>query len=268
MDSQVVNELSAHYRQRTLRFTPKVLTQMGIRRDSVTLVLEEATLSCVPFEFSMDKGSLLTSMSDREIEHFLARKEAPTKLVIARHDHQSKKPEVFHTSCQLKAIVRPNNGSIYCLVQVQFVRLPHEIKEFLVTQFFQADQADSFVANLVDVPFLEQDVHHLFRSHHLVLKKQNAQGERLKILSYSVKEIRLFGEIQGAIPEEGEAVEFLPHQGDLNCLVQGICKKRTPYAELPGFYLLDISHTLTPGAILKLMKLAKVATTPFLAGKP
>jgi len=264
MDSLVVNELAAHYRSRVLRFTPEILGSFGFNRNSGMLELAGTSLSCIPYELSVGTASLLAVLSDGEVEHFLARKDSPSKLTLLRKIPDSEKPEVFYITAHLVDFQRPNPGSAYCVIHVQLVRLPHELKEMLVSHFFQVDQADAFVKNLNDALFAEEDIRAVFRTLHLTLIKENAVGERLKILSYSSKKLQVFGEITGTVPVVGEKTDWQPSRGDKDCQVTAVCTGIRTFPELPGFWLLDLDQVLSLGVVKKLMKYAKTAKTRFL----
>ena len=247
-----------------LRFTPKIFTLFGLHKNSVTLRLDGQNLASIPYELSVAKASLLAILNDREISHFKEALGLPAKLVVFRWYKDESNPETFHIPVKVDGFHRPNPDSAYCLVNLTLIRIPHELKELLVTHFFDADQADAFVSHLKDVPFRDDDIQAVFHSHYLSLQKERCLGEHLKILAFSVKSVRLFGEISGSVPAVGEKVEFLPHKGDQDCIVSGLCTDLRTFPELPGFFLMDVDQTLSLEVVKKLMKHTKKAGATYL----
>jgi hypothetical protein len=213
---------------------------------------------------AVGRADLLAVLSDGELDHFLARKDSPSKLILARKLAGDDKPQVFHIPVRLGGYQRPTPGSPYCLLNLHVVRMPHEIKEMLVTHFFQMDQADAFVANLAEVPFADEDLRDIFHGLHLSLIKDKASAEGLRILRYTPKTLRLFGEFTGVLPVVGEKLDFHPHYGDQDCPVSGTCTAVKSFPDLPGFLLVDLDQTLSLEVVKKLMKFAKTAKTPYL----
>jgi hypothetical protein len=264
MDSLVVNELASHYEKRILRLTPHLLSTFGLNRSSTTVEIGGQSLSCVPYAMALGKADLLAVLSDRELDLLLTRKDAPSKLMLARQFPGEEKPQVFHIPIRLGGFQRPTPGSPYCLLNASILRMPHEIKEMLVTHFFQVDQADAFVVNLAEVTFDDEDLRDIFHGVHLNLIKEKAVGEGLRILRFTPKTLRLFGEFTGVPPVVGEKLDLYPHHGDPNCPVSGTCTAIQTFPELPHFLLVDLEQTLSLEVVKKLMRYAKTAKTPYL----
>ena len=240
MDSRLVNQNAALWADRTLRLTPALFIQLGLVKKSIQLKVEEFSISCIPFDLSLTKASLLAFLSEKEIEFFKKFVTKPQKLSLTRISPYTGKPEVFFIVSRISAFRKNEGNSPYCFIDVVFQEPSLAFKEVLVGYFVESDEADRFFQAAPDSPLSAEQISAALGSLHLSLLKEACAGERLKILYLSPKRIRLFGELEGTLPAVGEVVELEPFEGDANCLMKGSCTELAPLADAPGFAYLGV----------------------------
>lgn len=259
MDTRIVNELAEGYKDRSLRLSPQVIQRLGIVKNSVQLRLDEFYVTSIPFELSLTAVKLLAILSEREIAFFEKMAGRPQKLAMSRTSPYSTKPVNFFIPVKVTAMRKPGTDSPYCFIECQVLGQPQELKEMLVAHFFEVDQAEKFVAESGDAELESEVVRAVLGSLHLSLIKEEAKAERLRILAFSPKRLRVFGEFEGALPAPGEELTLEPFEGDASCLVKGKCLEFLPYAEAPGFAALVLEQALTSPVAIKLMRAARKA---------
>jgi len=240
MDSRLVNQNAALWADRTLRLTPALFMQLGLVKKSIQLKVEEFSISCIPFDLSLAKASLLAFLSEKEIEFFRKFVTKPQKLSLTRISPYTGKPEVFFLVSRIVAFRKSEGNSPYCFIDVVFQEPSLAFKEVLVGYFVESDEADRFFQAAPDSPLSGEQISTALGSLHLSLLKEACIAERLKILYLSPKRIRLFGEFDGTLPTVGEVVELEPFEGDANCLMKGSCTEFAPLADAPGFAYLGV----------------------------
>ena len=240
MDSRLVNQNAALWADRTLRLNPALFMQLGLVKESIQLKVEEFSISCIPFDLSLSKASLLAFLSEKEIEFFRKFVAKPQKLSLTRISPYTGKPEVFFLVSRISVFRKNEGNSPYCFIDVVFQEPSLAFKELLVGYFAESDEADRFFQDAPDSPLSGEQIGAALGSLYLSLLKEACVGERLKILYLSPKRIRVFGEFEGTLPNSGEVVELEPFEGDSNCLMKGACTEFTPLADAPGFAYLGV----------------------------
>ena len=236
----MVNQHAAQWADRTLRLTPALFMQLGLVKKSIQLKVEEFSISCIPFDLSLTKASLLAFLSEKEIEFFKKFISKPQKLSLTRISPHTGKPEVFFIVSRISAFRKNEVNSPYCFIDVVFQEPSLAFKEVLVGYFAESDEADRFFQAAPDSPLSGEQILTALGSLHLSLLKEACDGERLKVLYLSPKRIRLFGEFEGTAPIVGEVVELEPFIGDTNCLMKGTCTELSPLADAPDFAYLGV----------------------------
>jgi hypothetical protein len=236
MDSRIVNEKAAAYRDRTIRLTPILFDRLGLVKKSLHLKIEEFTLSCIPFDLSLSKASLLAFLSEKEVGFFSAFAAKPQKFSVTWMSPYSSKPETFFLVCRILAFRKPDPATPYCFIDVEFVSGPLSFKELMVSYFYEADEAERFFNEAPEAELSAEQVEKALKSVHLSLLRDGVPaGRPLRIVSMTPRTLRVFGEFEGALPAVGSALEFEPAGGDLSCQLRGECVSAEPSAEAPGF---------------------------------
>jgi len=257
MDTRIVNELAQRYKDRVLRLTPELFSQLGILKNSINLRLDEFYVTCIPFDISLSGAKLLAILSDREIIFFEKMIGRPQKLALSRHSPYSTKPVNFYIPLRVTTIRKPDANTPYCFIETTFGPPPQELSEMLVSYFFEGEQAEKFFAESKDEDLSAQAIIEVLGSESLSLIKEGCDAERLKILSFSPKRLRVFGEIKGPLPAIGETLELEPFEGEAACLLLGTCVEMKAFTDAPGFYFLGIEQAFSMPVAIRLMKLAK-----------
>jgi hypothetical protein len=249
MDSRVVNEKAAVYADRTIRLTPVLFDRLGLVKKSLHLKIEEFAVSCIPFDLSLSKASLLAFLSEKEVSFFTGFASKPQKFSVTWKSPFSSKPETFFLNCRIAAFRKADPASPYCFIDVEFATVPLAFKELMVGYFADLDAAEQFFTESADAELSPEQIEAALKSSHMALLKDgNASGGSLRIVNLSVRTLRVFGEFEGALPAPGEIVEFEPVDGDLSCLLKGECSKAEPSSEAPGFGSLSVNLQFSPYA--------------------
>jgi hypothetical protein len=248
MDSQIVNEKSLAFKNRVLRLTPAQFDQLGLVKKHIHLKIEEFQLSCIPFDLSLTKASLLAFLSEKEIAFFKKFIDKPQKFYVSHKSPYSVKPVTFFLISKILSFRKIDPASPYCFIDVTFISVPLVFKELLVTYFMGNDESERFFAEAPDVPLSAEQVMKAFGSIHLSLMKDGCTAERLRIVGLSAKTLKVFGEFDGSIPAQNEIVEFEPFEGDSACILKGECTVFAPSTDSPGFGRLEVKLAFTPYA--------------------
>ena len=255
MDSRLVNAKAEEYSGRSVRLTPALIEQLGLEKRSSHLKIDEFYLSCVPFDLSLRKASLLSFLSESEVAFFSKLSGKAQKLSLTFMLPYAKKPATFFVLCDLKAFRKPAPPSPYCFIDVEFREAPLVLKEILVGYFAEADEAAKFYETAGDETLSLEQAAALFGGPRLALLKEGCEAGSLKVCSLSPRRLRVFGELEGLLPAAGEVVELEPCEGDSSCLVRGALVEHTPFAEAPGFAFLGIALEYSPRLHAKMRRL-------------
>lgn len=240
MDSRIVNEKAAAYKDRSIRLTPAVFDRLGLVKKSIHLRVEEFFISCVPFDLSLSKASLLAFLSEREVEFFKKFAAKAQKFSISWKSPYSTKPETFFIVCRIHAFRKPEASSPYCFIDIEFTTAPLTFNELLVTYFVELDEAEKFYNEAPDAELSADQIEKALKCVHVSLLKDGCAAERLKIVGMSAKAMRVFGEFEGTLPAVGETLEFEPSEGDCSYTLKGECSQAAPSSEAPGFASLTV----------------------------
>ncbi len=254
MDSKLVNAKAQEFASRSVRLTPALIAQLGLEKKSVQLRLDEFFLSCIPFDLSLTKASLLSFLSEAEVAFFSKMRDKAQKLSLTFALPYTSKPATFFILCSIKAFRKPAPNSPYCFVDVEFREAPLVLKEILVGYFLESDEAERFYQGSTDTALTAEQCLSIFDSGRLSILAEDSSRDRLKVCYLSPKRLRLFGEIEGQLPAIGAAIEFEPYEGDSSCLVRGIVRGITPLVEAAGFAFLDVELDYCPRLHAKMRK--------------
>ncbi|MCX7024447.1 MAG: hypothetical protein NT080_07495 [Spirochaetes bacterium] len=246
MDSRIVNEKAAMYKDRSVRLTPALFDQLRIDKKSIQLKVDEFFIACIPFELSLAKASLLAFLSEQETVFFEKYVGKNQKLSITWNPPYGTRSETFFLVSRVLCFRKPDPASPYCFIDVEFVSSPHALKEMLVTYFTELDEAERFFKEAADTPLSAEQVLAAFGSAHLTLIRDGCVAERLKIARCSPRKIRAFGEFEGTLPAPGDILDLEPFEGEGACLIRGKCDAFVPYAEAQGFAWLDLTLEFLP----------------------
>lgn len=255
MDSRLVNAKAEEYAERGLRLSPALIEQLGLEKKSVHLKMDEFYLSCLPFDLSLRKASLLAFLSESEVAFFAKLAGKAQKLSLTFMLPYAKKPATFFVLCDVKAFRKPAPPSPYCFIDVEFREVPLVLKEILVGHFLESDEAAKFYEASGDAPLALEAAAALFGSAQLSLLKDGCAADRLKVCALSPRRLRVFGEFEGSLPSIGETLEFEPCEGDSSCLARGACVEYAPFAEAPGFAFLSVELEYAPRLHAKMRRL-------------
>ncbi|MEI6387739.1 MAG: hypothetical protein WCQ50_13965 [Spirochaetota bacterium] len=254
MDSSIVNKKAIEYSDRVLRLTPAVIAQIGIIKQGIHLKIDEFFISCVPFDLSLGKASLLGTLSNREIEFFSSMIKRAHKLNLIFMIPSSKKPVNFFALSDILAFRKPNPDSPYCFIDVRFRETPFVLKEILVEYWNSSDESEFFFKDPTDVQIPPERFGLVFDHPHLVLLKEGVSSDRLRIVGLSKRLVRLFGEYEGPAVALGEQLDFEGSANGGPLSFQCICTVFKEEPELPGFSRLDAElqfNALLSARILK-----------------
>ncbi|MFA6505612.1 MAG: PilZN3 domain-containing protein [Treponemataceae bacterium] len=240
MDSRIVNAKAESYKDRSIRLTPVLFDRLGLVKKSIHLRVEEFSISCVPFDLSLTKASLLAFLSEREVDFFKKLPVKTNKFSVSWKSPYSTKPETFFIGCRIQTFRKPEGDSPYCFIDIEFMTAPLAFKELLVSYFVEVDEAERFYNEAPDAELSSEQIEKSFKCIHVSLMKEGCSAEHLKIIGLSSKSLRLFGELDGALPVQGEVLEFEPTEGDPSCLLKGECVQAAPSAEAPGFVSITV----------------------------
>lgn len=240
MDSRIVNKKALEFADRTVRLTPAVIQQLGLEKRSAHLKIEGFYISCIPFDLSLKKASLLAFLSDTEVKLFSEMAKKPQKLSLTFYLPYASKPATFFVLSDIHAFRKPPPPSPYCFIDVSFREAPLVLKEILVAHFMESDEAERFWKEAPDEALPLDGVQALLDSIHLTPLKEGSSMERLRVCALSPRRARLFGEFEGPPPAKGEILDFEPSEGDSACIVRGVCLEFRPYTEAPGFAFLEL----------------------------
>jgi hypothetical protein len=259
MDSKLVNAKAEEFVGRVVRLTPALMNQLGLEKRNSHLRVDEFFISCIPFDLSLKTASLLSVLSEAEIEFFAKLSSRPHKLSMTFSLPYTSKPASFFVICDIRSLHKPSPTSPYCFIDIEFREVPLVLKEILVGYFMDADEAERFFKEASDAPVGHEQVLAIFESPRLSLLKEDRAVDRLKVCYLSPRRIRVFGEFEGAAPAIGEAVEFEPCEGDSSCMVRAVCRTITPLPEVEGFAFLDADLEFTPRLFDKMRRAVKIA---------
>ncbi len=248
MDSRLVNEKAAAYQDRTLRLTPAVFDRLGLIKKSIHLRIEEFFVSCVPFDLSLGKASLLAFLSEREVGFFSPYAAKQQKFSITWKSPYSSKPESFFLVCRIVAFRKPDPASPYCFIDIEFSTAPLAFKELLVSYFMNVDEAELFYKEAPDGDLSGEQIEKTLQCAHVSILKEGCVADRLKVVAISARSMRVFGEFEGPLPAPGDIVEFEPSEGDLSCTLKGECSEAAQSADAPGFASLSVKLEFSPAA--------------------
>jgi len=237
MDSRLVNERAEAFKDRTIRLTPAHFDQLGLEKKNISLRIEEFRISCIPFDLSLSKASLLAFLSDREVEFFRKMASAPQKLSVTWKSPYSVKPVDFFLLCRIQDFRKADPASPYCFIDVVFAQAsaPLAFKELLVSYFQSADDAERFFNEAPEDPLSDEQVQKALGSLHLSVISEPKSAERLRIVALSPRTLKVFGEFETPLPQSGETMEFEPFGGNAACTLKGECAEVVPSAEAPLF---------------------------------
>ncbi len=254
MDSRIINEKAALFKDRILRITPALFQQFGLVKKNVYLKIDEFFLSCIPFDLSLSGASLLGSLSPREIAFFEQMKGHPQKLYLSFIPPYTKKPISYFVVSDIIAFRKPNPDSAYCFIDVKFKDAPFDLKETLVTYFVETDESEEFFKTAEAIPFPLSGIISVLGANHVTIFWENNEYPYFKVLQLTPRSMRLFGEFDGEPPAAGTTVE-LESTGADACLLTATVRAVTPYADAPGFVHLDLDLQFNTCAISKMRKL-------------
>jgi hypothetical protein len=237
MDSRLVNERAEAFKDRTIRLTPAHFDQLGLEKKNINLRIEEFRISCIPFDLSLSKASLLAFLSDREVEFFRKMVSAPQKLSVTWKSPYSVKPVDFFLLCRILDFRKADPASTYCFIDVVFspASAPLAFKELLVSYFQGSDDAERFFNDAPEEPLSDEQIQKALGSLHLTVISEPKAAERLRIVALSPRTLKVFGEFEDPIPKPGDAMEFEPCGGNAACTLKGECTEVLPSAEAPLF---------------------------------
>lgn len=263
MDSRVVNEKAAAYKDRTIRLTPALFDRLGLVKKSIHLRIEEFFISCVPFDLSLSKASLLSFLSEKEVDFFKKMAAKPQKFSVSWKSPYSTKPETFFLVCRIAAFRKPDPASPYCFIDVEFATAPLAFKELLVSYFVEVDEAERFYSEAPDAELSAEQIENSLKCLHVSLIKEGCEADHLKIVALSSRTLRCFGEFAGTLPAVGEAVELEPAEaGDASCLLKGECAAFEPFAGAPGFASIAVKLQFSPTAHARIRAAVGWGTKP------
>jgi hypothetical protein len=254
MDSKLINAKALELSERSLRLTPGLISWLGLEKKSSHLKMEEFFISCLPFDMSLSKASLLAFLSEAEVVFFSKLPQRAQKLSLTFALPYASKPATFFILCDIKAFRKPASGSPYCFIDVVFRDAPFVLKEILVGYFVEVDEAESFFRQAPDRPLEADQIVAVLGSSKLSLLAKDSPVERLKICRLSPRGLRVFGDFEGVLPGAGEDLAFEPFEGDGSCLLQGRCGPPSPLAEASGYAFLDVDLVFSPRVHLKMKR--------------
>jgi hypothetical protein len=157
------------------------MRQLGLEKQGSHLNLDDIAVSCVPFDLSLTKASVLA---------FLSQKEVP-----------------FFVRCVILSFRKPDPDSPYCFIDLRFGEVPLILKEALVTWFVETDKAELYWKEaLAEGRNLSPEALALVLPNaDLEILKDGATADRLRAVSLSPKRFRVFGEYKGILPENRRA---------------------------------------------------------------
>ncbi|MBL8966252.1 MAG: hypothetical protein JNG85_04525 [Spirochaetaceae bacterium] len=240
MDSRIVNQKALEYTDRIVRLTPVVIQQLGLEKRTAHLKIEEFYISCIPFDLSLKKASLLAFLSEPEVKLFSGMAKKPQKLSLTFNLPYASKPATFFILADILAFRKPAAPSPYCFIDVSFREAPLVLKEILVAHFMENDEAERFWKETPDEALSPEGILAVLDSSRLTPLKEGSSMERLKVCALSPRHARLFGEFESPPPGKGDILDFEPSEGDSACIVRGTCLDFRPFAEAPGFAFLEL----------------------------
>jgi len=254
VDSRIVNKKAVEYADRVVRLTPVVIQQLGLEKRTAHLKIEEFYISCIPFDLSLRKASLLAFLSEPEVKLFSGMAKKPQKLSLTFNLPYASKPATFFVLSDIHAFRKPPAPSPYCFIDVSFREAPLVLKEILVAHFMESDEAERFWKEAPDEALPPEGILAVLESSRLTPLKEGASTERLKVCALSPRRARLFGEFEGPPPAKGEVLDFEPSEGDSSCVVRGACLEFRPFAEAPGFAFLELELLFGPRLHMKMKR--------------
>jgi hypothetical protein len=241
MDSKLVNEKAAAYGDRAIRINPAVMRQLGLEKQGSHLAIADFAISCIPFELSLQKASVLAFLSAKEAEFFEGRKAQSRALNLVGRSQGASKPVPFFVRCSVLAIRKPNPDSPYCFIDLRLGEAPYILKEMLVTYFVDLEETELYWSQAGDQSLSLEAIATVFPRKYLQVLKDGSVADRLRATHLSPRKLRLFGEYEGALPEKGELLDIESRDGEDSFVVQGPCIEAAPFAEAPGFAFVEIA---------------------------
>jgi hypothetical protein len=246
MDSKLINEKAALYGDRSIRINPAVMRQLGLEKRGNHLKVGEFIVSCVPFDLSLGKASVLAFLSAKETAFFEAMKGRFHTLNLVGRSEGATKPVPFFVRCSILAYRKPSPDSPYCFIDLSFGEPPFILKEMLVAWFVEVDKAELFWSQEPDQSLTPEAIAKVFSAPCLGLLKDGSVADRLRAVYLSPKRLRLFGEYQGSLPEMGEALDLEARDGEDSIIIHGPCIEAAPFDEAPGFAFIAIEPQFNP----------------------
>jgi len=255
MDSQIVNQKAILFKERTLRITPALFEQFGLIKKNVYIKIEEFYLSCVPFDLSLSGCSLLAFLSPREIAFFEQFKGKPHRLYLSFIPPYTKKPISYFVVADVLDYRKSDPASPYCFIDLKFKDAPFDLKEMLVTYFTEIDESEQYFSTVEATPIPQEGIATVLGAEHVTVRQEAREFPRVKVLQLTVKNIRLFGEINLSALASGAVLELESDSEEDSGVFQGTVTEVTPLAEAPGFVFLNLDLQFNPGIISKIRKL-------------
>jgi hypothetical protein len=246
MDSKLVNEKAALFGDRSVRINPAVMRQIGLEKQGNHLKIGEFVLSCVPFELSLGKASVLAFLSAKETAFFEAMKGRSQTLNLVGRSGGDTKPVPFFVRCSILAFRKPSPESPYCFIDLSLGEAPFILKEMLVAWFVEVEKAELFWKDAPDQSLAPEAIAKVFLNPYLGLLRDGTAADKLRAVYLSPKKLRLFGEYQGSLPEKGEALDLEARDGEDSIVVHGPCVEAMPFDEAPGFAFIAIEPQFNP----------------------
>ena len=229
------------------------MRQLGLEKQGSHLKIGEFVISCVPFDLSLGKASLLAFLSAKETAFFEAMKGRSQTLNLVGRTGGDTKPVPFFVRCSILAFRKPSPESPYCFIDLSLGEPPFILKEMLVAWFEEVERAELFWKEAPDQSLAPEAIAMVFFNPCLALLRDGSVADRLKPVYLSPKKLRLFGEYKGSLPEKGEALDLEARDGEDSIVIHGPCIEAAPFDEAPGFAFIAIEPQFNPALASRML---------------
>lgn len=241
MDRTVLQRKREQHAERTIRLDPALIERVGLLKNKTHLKIDDYYINCVPYEISLAHCNVVSVLGPREITFFTAYSGTAHNLYLAFDSPIHGREISLYAKARVGTLRQPNPESSVCLIDLEFVTVPNDLAEIIVTLVDDLDRARS----AYDAPAPPVPLGAVYPRWSFRMAELRRDGTTItpcaRIVTLASNRIELFLDAENGPPGSDTVVDVvLGRESDARFL-KGTVDTAVPSEEVPGCVRVSIN---------------------------